>query len=525
MNPEVIGQMIRLRYKLMWAKTRSRNGKIALFLIGYLLLILVVVLLSAGGFGAGMAAVRMGKAELVAQIVLGSLFVQATLSTVLLGFGLSAVFSETELRRYPMTALERRLARHITAIVDPFWFLVLALDLGLAVGLYAMGAAGFWAGIGGVLLLLVANYLLARLVALSVDRLIRRKGGSMLLLAAIIGLSMIPGGLATALTKDPALGERIVGWLSWTPPFGAAAAMTGNGPAVLSGLAVILWWILGLALAVVWLERRPAERQQAAVAGPISWRSPYARVAGWFGAEQAPLVEHWLRYYVRNTRFRATYVLTLPLAGFLAFQMGTQGRHPAGIFVGALGAIPMCGVLCTSRFAVNLFGYTGGAFRRLFLLPIAPAACLRAASYASLMLGSTLLLLAVVAWVALAPVPWGAGTLAMLIFMGVAGMFGLNAAGLWTTLYNPRRGNYNASLGNDMSAAGNIIVIGIILVPLMGVRILAREDPGLIAPGNWWMAGVLAALAVAFYYVSLSVVAPRFSARRERLMAVVEGRA
>ena len=69
------------------------------------------------------------------------------------------------------------------------------------------------------------------------------------------------------------------------------------------------------------------------------------------------------------------------------------------------------------------------------------------------------------------------------------------------------------------------IVIGIILVPLMGVRILAREDPGLIAPGNWWMAGVLAALAVAFYYVSLSVVAPRFSARRERLMAVVEGRA
>ena len=42
MNTTLMGHLIGLRYKLMWAKTRSRNGKIALFFAGYIVLILVV---------------------------------------------------------------------------------------------------------------------------------------------------------------------------------------------------------------------------------------------------------------------------------------------------------------------------------------------------------------------------------------------------------------------------------------------------------------------------------------------------
>ena len=34
MNTALIGELVRLRYKLLWAKTRSRNGRIALFLAG-----------------------------------------------------------------------------------------------------------------------------------------------------------------------------------------------------------------------------------------------------------------------------------------------------------------------------------------------------------------------------------------------------------------------------------------------------------------------------------------------------------
>src|SRR5580765_6913345 len=130
MNTALIGELIRLRYQLLWAKTRSRNGRIALFLTGYLLVILLVVLLGTGGVGAAIVAVRAGKAELVARAVLGGLFVQAIIATNIMGFGMSAVFSDTELRRYPLSAVDRRVTRHLSSLLDPFWFLVLALGLG-----------------------------------------------------------------------------------------------------------------------------------------------------------------------------------------------------------------------------------------------------------------------------------------------------------------------------------------------------------------------------------------------------------
>src|ERR1039458_9378002 len=46
MNTALIGELVKLRYQLLWAKTRSRNGRIALFLAGYLLLVLVIALLA-----------------------------------------------------------------------------------------------------------------------------------------------------------------------------------------------------------------------------------------------------------------------------------------------------------------------------------------------------------------------------------------------------------------------------------------------------------------------------------------------
>ena len=56
MNFELIGNLVRLRYKLLWAKTRSRNGRIALFMAGYLLLVMLIALLASGGFGAALVA-------------------------------------------------------------------------------------------------------------------------------------------------------------------------------------------------------------------------------------------------------------------------------------------------------------------------------------------------------------------------------------------------------------------------------------------------------------------------------------
>src|SRR5678816_1103384 len=95
-------------------------------------------------------------------------------------------------RRYPLTARERELARHLTGILDPFWFLFLALELGLALGLYGLGKGSFWLGFIGVLLLFVCNYLVARVVGLFIDHLMQRKGGAPLLLLFIMLLGIAP---------------------------------------------------------------------------------------------------------------------------------------------------------------------------------------------------------------------------------------------------------------------------------------------------------------------------------------------
>src|SRR5437016_4485 len=96
MNFQLIGALIRLRYKLLWAKTRTRGGKIALFFTGYLLLVMTAMLFALGGLGAGMAAVRTGKGTLLAGALLGGIFAQAMLASVILGFGMSTIFSEME---------------------------------------------------------------------------------------------------------------------------------------------------------------------------------------------------------------------------------------------------------------------------------------------------------------------------------------------------------------------------------------------------------------------------------------------
>jgi len=205
MNTELIGHLVGLRYKLVWAKTRSRNGRIALFLAGYLLLIALLILLSTGGFGAALLAVRSGKAEIVARAVLGGIFLEGVLASAILGFGLNAIFSDLELRRYTLRASDRWIARHLIGIADPFWLLFLALDLGLALGLYVAGAGSFWFGLIAVLLLFLCNYVLARVVALAIDRMMQRRAGSALLLALVMGLAIAPSLVAQLFKRRPDL--------------------------------------------------------------------------------------------------------------------------------------------------------------------------------------------------------------------------------------------------------------------------------------------------------------------------------
>ena len=522
MNTALIGQLVGLRYKLLWAKTRSRNGRIALFLAGYLLLVLVISVLAAGGFGAAMLAVRTGKAEKIAQGVLGALFVEGVFASNILGFGMGAVFADTELRRYPLTAQDRRLARHLTGILDPFWFLLFALELGLAVGLYVMGAGSFWFGLVAVLLLFIANYLLARLVGIFIDQLMQRKAGAPLLLVGFMALAFLPSVILPMLAKRPALISAIVQRLQFTPPFGAAAAMIHPDAAGLTGLGIILIWIAGLAIVLTWMEQHPP-RKVVVESTVITWESPFDKVGALFGPRMGPLVGHWLRFYGRNPRTRVMYLLSFPLLGFLTYQVG-QRMGPHGLLVSGLGTFPMVTFLGTSRISVNQFGYVGGAFRRYFLLPLDPAATLRAASYAAITIGGSLLPLALIVWILVVPYPFDWRMPVMLCCTGLTGLFLLNGLGIWVTLFNPRKGNYNSNFGNDLSLGGNILLIGGMMVALLVPRLVHKFQPFLVTPDAWWMYLAPPVLAVAFYLTTLKLAGPIFVSRREYLLAVVEGK-
>jgi hypothetical protein len=332
--------------------------------------------------------------------------------------------------------------------------------------------------------------------------------------------------MAPLLQKNPAMLAAAVRRLQFTPPLGAAAAMIHPGFAGAYGLATIVTWILGLAAILVWLENRPPQRQ-VAESVKIRWDSRFDRVGAPFGPQMATLLGHWLRFYLRNSRTRTFCLISLPLLALLTYSTGQPTGLQTGhysLFVAALGTVPMVTYLGVSRIAANQFGYVGGAFRRYFLLPIDPAATLRAASYAGVAIGASLLPVALLAFALFAPYPFDARMLLMLLCSGLTGLFLLHGLGVWVTLFNPRKGNYKSNSGNDLSLGGNILLIGGMLAAMLLPHLLYMLQPALVSPQSWWMFLPLPVLALAFYRATLRSAGPVFVNRREKLLAVVEGR-
>jgi len=216
-------------------------------------------------------------------------------------------------------------------------------------------------------------------------------------------------------------------------------------------------------------------------------------------------------------------LLSVPFAAFLTYSFA-QKRGEGEWFISAMGALPVLAYLGTARFTVNQFGYVGGGFRRFFLLPTEPGACLRAASYASVLLGAGLLPIGLIAWIALAPDGSDPRKTIMLAGSAVTGLFLFNGLGLWSTLFGARKGNYSSAMGNDLSLAGNVVLFTCMLGGLFLPLVCKKWAPALISPDNWWVILLPLAIAFTFYCVSLNLAAPMVYRRRESLMALVEGK-
>jgi len=521
-NAPLILHLVGLRYKLLWAQTRTRNGRIALFLAGYLFAVFILLLMTAGGYGAAMMAVRSGQAEKVAQAVLGGLFLNALIASVATGFGINTAFTDAALRRYALSARDRLAARHLTGILEPVWIFVLGLYLGLSTGMYVFGAGSFWLGAAAVLLLLITNYLLARVLATLIEWLSHVKGGTAILFLMLMGACLLPGYMIPRLEKAHGAREAMLAVLGYTPPFAAAALMVNAGAGMLHHFGLLAGWIAALLVLLAAIEKQAA-RPRSAAAAAVTWDDRYERIASIFGPAMAPLIGRSLRYYVRSNKVRFNYIGALPAMAFVTFSNPTAGG-PLHYFVRALGAFMVVGFLGTAVMSTNQFGFDASGFRRYFLLPIAPGAILRASSYTALLVGGTLVAAALVLWLLFAPVPLDARMAPMLLATGVGGLCLFNALSIWTSLLAPRPTNFETTFGNQLSLSANVLLIGGLLVCIFGVMALDKTASPAAVLNYWWVPIPAAALAIVFYSYSLRRGAEVFVSRRERLLNALEGR-
>jgi hypothetical protein len=515
-----------MRYKLLWAQARLRQGRIALMFAGYLIAASLAIVLAAGGVGAAFASILVGQAEPVARVVLGGAFLNMLVTSVLLGFGMNKVFAETSLRRYPLTVWEQLAARQFIGVLEPLWLLAAALNLGVAAGYAARGLVTPWTGAAAALLLALLNYLLARVLQTLLERLMAARGGAflapVLIWTAAVGATL----LLPALSRSAAARGILFGALEATPPFAAAAILSGQGLALPA--IVLALWLLALSAVLLRLDRlEPPSR--AAGGAEAAWSGPVDRLAALLPGVDRPLFARSLRYYLRANKVRFTALLTVPMLGFILFmaadsQSRSSSADPDALFVAAFFASFAVGVISTTHMDNNVFGYERSGFRRFLLAPAPPLAVLRSVTAASLAVGACQIPVAAAAWTLFSPYSGQGRMLAVLVANAFTGMFLCRCLAMWASLLAPRRANYFENFGNQLSAGGNVVAMGSVLLPMLLPQLLRSSVLSPVLLRYWWAALLAAPLAALLLHLTLRAGARTFTSRRERLLAVIEGR-
>ncbi|MBX9660668.1 MAG: hypothetical protein K2X00_19100 [Nitrospiraceae bacterium] len=514
-------ELVLLRYQLLWATARTSRGRIVLFGTGILLISSFAALILYTGFATGRS-VFLGQAQRAVPGALSVLFLQSILVTNLLGVGMNVIFSEAELRRYPLTVFDRLLARHVIAILDPFWAVYLALYLGLAAGLAAVGASSLFPAVIAATLLLLCNYAAARIVDQAIQRVTAHQAGTEALLGVVavsaLGIAMAVG------TKQASLEhmDTVYDLATYSPAFAAASAMTGGPPFV---LLTLLIWLVVLIPSLVWLESNPPRAARRRT-GEVAWDTFFERAGQRFGSTLGPLVTFWLRFQTRNIVGRRMLFAAIPLFSIITYAKyrDDQLDDPNGAFIAALGTLPLVAIFTTWRTAVNQFGYLGGGLRRLLLFPVPPSLLLRSCTYVCTIVSLLISTLCVTGWALFSPYSFDLRRIAMLACSAITGLCLFHSASVWVTVLKPRRGNYFMQIGNDSPLWGTLLAAVGSVCALVLPLIAYRTWPAGTSPETWWSLVPVTAVAVGLYFAMLGLAGWTLARRRERLLVVVEGK-
>ena len=111
----------------------------------------------------------------------------------------------------------------------------------------------------------------------------------------------------------------------------------------------------------------------------------------------------------------------------------------------------------------------------------------------------------------------------MLLSVALASLFLYNALGLWTSIYSPRRMNFDAIWNNRLSTAVTIMVACGISIPLIGIMFFARLINPMVVPEFWWLALGLLLFSAGFFAFTLWAIEGPANGRRETLINVIAG--
>jgi len=367
------------------------------------------------------------------------------------------------------------------------------------------------------IVLVTINYVLVRFLLSFGALLMETTIGSILLVALTQLLFLLPM-TSRMLLNTPGRRALIRETLTYAPPAAAGSLVAGVGG--LPHLLTLLGWLVVSVGLLFWLDHLP-DRTHSARGGTASWNGPIDRLASLLPVAWAPLVARGLRFYLRNQQVQLGFLGLLVLFMVMPAYMSRQSRDAQTAFEATLLMSPMLGTV-TSVVSSNAFGFDGAGTRRLLLVPVSSHALLITMNLASAMICAVFLLISVALWATVSATVEPL-MVVMLITHGLTGLLLFHAAATWTSVLTPARSDYFEKFRRQNTPGTRwtgFFMVGVLMLSL-GTRFLL---PGDDITAYWWLSGLFAMLAGITYFMTLKLAAPVFTARRERLLSVVEGR-
>ena len=513
-----IWQLIKLRYLLLWAQTRTSVGRSFLLVIFILIGSVLVLFLNHGGFSVVFIAIKLGKGYEIVRLIFSGMFAGGIVAAVIQGQYLQAGFSENSLRYYPLSKLSRFVVRHLLGLLEPIWIFYSSIVLGIAVSYAFLDQNVRPVSIPAGILFILVSYFSATFVVSLIDLILKSKNGFVVLLAVVFfGISFF-GTLASRHFSVESV-HRLLNYsiVQYSPGELVAHAMSDQF--ILSNILhfiFLLAWLISLTVVISRIES--SERTDYSKPNCIQWNNGYDQIVSLYKSDNWPLLGKSLRYHLRCNRVRYNLLITPPFILFIILGRQDYSDHSLMFFVIIFSLI---GCMSVNSIILNHFGYDRLGVIRYLIIPKPLISPLLVSSCVSLLLGSLIILITLTLLLVLSGVPFQSYLALLMLYSGIAGLFFFSALGLWVSIYFPRSLSFQTLVGNHLSLGGNIVAVGgLFVIMLSGFYIVTHVSLTTFITYSWLLSA-LTIFCIISYLLSIRMIAKVTENRREYLIKTI----